>query len=628
MSRTIEPPRNALGRLRTPLTAGESAVLEFFDQYLPEAWEIYVQPHLNGLRPDFVLLNPRVGIAVFEVKDWDLSALPYHWRMSGAGMPVLWAKDRQGNPFPVMDDPVAKADRYRRAVSELYCPSVGYQAASNHQKLAMVTSGVIMAKCRTDAAKRFFEREREKRGMLHPALARYYPLSGGDCLGEGCLYEVFPEALCYGSMMMTERHAEDLRRWLVEPDFAAAQRRPLELDDRQRALVKTRTDSGYRRIRGPAGSGKSTVLAGRAGELAAQGRDVLVVSYNITLGHWLRDMAVRYPLPGRRLVDRTVWTWFHRLCRDLCFDARLEEDYKGLRSKGDSAEAHETGLPRLAGRALELIRAHDESDSWWFDAVLVDEGQDFRPDWWALLRRLCRPGGEMMLVADRAQDVYERSVFWTEQVMNGAGFSGPWSELGPSYRLPTEITPYVRDFLARYAPDRENTVPVAAESSLPGFCNLRWVQVHRPDDLARTCVDELLRLPESAQLGKLAFAELHLLVPNHELGMQCVRLLNRQAVHCCHTFGRSDDERRPRKMAFFTGDPSVKGCTIHSFKGWEARAIVLAIEQANANQMALYYVALTRLQRNDLGSYLTVVCADSNLRSFGEAWPEYLDASP
>jgi hypothetical protein len=45
--------------------------------YLPIDWEIYVQPHLNGLRPDFVLLNPRIGIAVFEVKDWDLSAMGY-----------------------------------------------------------------------------------------------------------------------------------------------------------------------------------------------------------------------------------------------------------------------------------------------------------------------------------------------------------------------------------------------------------------------------------------------------------------------------------------------------------------------------------------------------------------------
>jgi len=44
---------------------------------LPPSWEIYLQPHLNGLRADFVLRHPRNGVAVFEVKDWDLDAMDY-----------------------------------------------------------------------------------------------------------------------------------------------------------------------------------------------------------------------------------------------------------------------------------------------------------------------------------------------------------------------------------------------------------------------------------------------------------------------------------------------------------------------------------------------------------------------
>ena len=46
----------------------------------------------------------------------------------------------------------------------------------------------------------------------------------------------------------------------------------------------------------------------------------------------------------------------------------------------------------------------------------------------------------MMLVADRAQDIYETGAFWTEEVMGGAGFSGPWNELKISYRMPPALT--------------------------------------------------------------------------------------------------------------------------------------------------------------------------------------------
>ena len=65
--RIVEPPRDQLDQLLTPLTDGERKVIDLFDQKLSAEWEIYVQPHLNGLRPDIVLLHPRVGVAVFEV---------------------------------------------------------------------------------------------------------------------------------------------------------------------------------------------------------------------------------------------------------------------------------------------------------------------------------------------------------------------------------------------------------------------------------------------------------------------------------------------------------------------------------------------------------------------------------
>ena len=74
MGRLISPIEEEIPNLKTRPTAGELCVLQFFRSNLNDNWEIYFQPHLNGCRPDFVLLNPNVGIGVFEVKDWDLKA--------------------------------------------------------------------------------------------------------------------------------------------------------------------------------------------------------------------------------------------------------------------------------------------------------------------------------------------------------------------------------------------------------------------------------------------------------------------------------------------------------------------------------------------------------------------------
>src|SRR5438067_11987264 len=119
MTRFVSPPKSELGRLRQPLTAGELQVFEFFDRHLDPAWEIYIQPHLNGLRPDFVLLHPNVGIAVFEVKDWNLDAMPYFVR-NECGSPSLWSTHQHGKPFRVRDNPVEQGARYKREILSLH----------------------------------------------------------------------------------------------------------------------------------------------------------------------------------------------------------------------------------------------------------------------------------------------------------------------------------------------------------------------------------------------------------------------------------------------------------------------------------------------------------------------------
>lgn len=99
MTRIVDPPRDQFKKLPTPLEAGERKVIDLFDRKLPPKWEIYVQPHLNGLRPDIVLLHPDVGVAVFEVKDWDLGAMRYYAKEDETGNCALWARHQNGTSF-------------------------------------------------------------------------------------------------------------------------------------------------------------------------------------------------------------------------------------------------------------------------------------------------------------------------------------------------------------------------------------------------------------------------------------------------------------------------------------------------------------------------------------------------
>lgn len=56
----IHPSWPELNALKVKLTDGEYALAKFLDDYLPQLWEIYAQPFLNGDRPDIIVLNPQI----------------------------------------------------------------------------------------------------------------------------------------------------------------------------------------------------------------------------------------------------------------------------------------------------------------------------------------------------------------------------------------------------------------------------------------------------------------------------------------------------------------------------------------------------------------------------------------
>ncbi len=615
VDRFVSPPVKDLLNLRQQLTPGEKMVFDIFNQHLGSKWEIYIQPHLNGLRPDFVLLNPDVGIAVFEVKDWNLSAMHYGVDNRKGKPPLLWA-EKDGKHFSLQkDNPVEKVHLYRNEIFNLYCPRLNSKAG-----FATITAGIIFPFCPEKHLHALLEPCLEYRGMTeYPA---YSPVSGAESIATENLRRIFPESNRNTSRLMNEDLTKDMRNWLVEPDFAATQRMPIELDRNQLAFVTTRTQSGYRRIRGAAGSGKSLILAARAAELIQQQKNVLVVTFNITLLHYLMDVAVRYPGGSGRTRQDITWLNFHLWCRRVCMENDAEEEYKSL-WKGDSKEVLNWGLPALASSVLTKA-----VDSALYDAVLVDEGQDFLPNWWGVLRKVCKPEGEMLLVADATQDIYGTAGSWTDEAMTGAGFHGKWSELDVSYRMPVEALNEAASFAAHYLPEGSRIVPRFAQSAqllLIPPCHLRWVH-YTGSHAAQICCNEILRLFTRAGSEGSAVADTTFLCDSKTLGQDVVFLLEGKGIRCVHTYDEDEKESRRQKMGFYMGDARVKATTLHSFKGWEARTLVLYTgREVTPASLALLYTGLTRLKRHPDGSFLTVISKSYELNEYGKSWHDYVE---
>ena len=579
--------------LRQPLTSGERTVADSLYSGLSDPWEIYLQPHINGMIPDFVLLHPSRGVVILEVKDW-----------SGSG------PDKR-----TLHSAIATSEMRVREIADLYCPVIveHYRGRVRHRFVFPYLSR---------EAFRDLSRNLEKW-----VPAQFITLENLD----ESLRDNIQRALSRRVSDDVINATDDLRLWFTEPKFIEDQRRPVILDSRQEELLNQ--DPARRVINGPAGSGKSQLIAARAAKLARAGKRVLVLSFNLTLVNYLRDLAVRCPdpsLPSRAIRENVIFLNFHQLAKRICIEAGFHDEYAALWVGSDpdrKRAALKTGLANLLRRVLDGRKGKYQT----YDAVLIDEGQDFRPGWLQAIPGLLSEKGQMWVAVDLTQDIYEEGEHWPGGLFPGLGFRQP-AKLEGSYRLHPTVASlaakFAEDHLQRTlvdSPDR----PTEEQRELGDFSGqpprLRWIQMQKDIEvaaLAPVYFREIWGL--HTELLDPAIAEIVFLCSTHELGLAIIKELSKKDVKVRHTFDKDSDPPRRQKMAFFKGDSRIKGTTIHSFKGWESRVLLMHIplRQTESNRR-LVYTGLTRLLNSRFGSALTVLCQDPDLESYGQNWPEF-----
>lgn len=626
MFRTISPPKSDWDKLRQPLEIGERQFIEYLDNKLHRNWEIYIQPHLNGLCPDVVILNPTVGIGVFEVKNWNLKAMDYSLKEDNYEMTQLQAVNNSGVKFQYYPNPVDQLLRYKKEIVDLYSFGLNFE---KYGSLA-VNVGLVLPSANKEEAEELFLRIFKSRNQKVFNLVEEGAENYNNCiitqenLSEDIKF-VLPTGITrFSSKFMNKVIADQLRIWLIEPESNIEQRTPINYNTKQLDYVSSRTKSGYRRIRGSAGSGKSVVLVGRAVKLMEENKKVLVVNFNITMLNYLQDLAVRINPQARRKV---TWLNFHNLCGRLCGEAGLNQEVAKLFEQS-------VGFPdndqycSLVHEAID--RFSDDYENYKYDAILVDEGQDFSLEWWNILRRLLTDNGEMLLVADSTQDIYEQATLWTDESMQGAGFRGDWVELEGTYRLPDKLIPLVVNFSDTYLPTEMVNTPVKAQMEINfNKTYLGWEQVN---SLSLNIIENIILSIRDFLIDKqeLSMNDISILVQDKSVGKDVCIVLDKIGLKHINIFSFNEDSKtsikqeRARKMTFYKGSTRIKVCTIHSFKGWESKAILLFLNKAEeVHDYSLIYTGLTRLKSTE-SSLMKVVCSIPNLASYSQKWPNDL----
>lgn len=360
--------------------ASERKVFERLRQ-LPDPWLViharrFLLPANAGREPaegevDFLVLDPDRGYIGLEVKGGGV-------RRDGA---VWYSTDRHGQDHRIKD-PGRQAQNAVHAIDRYLSQQASFRALRTRIRFGW---GVVLP-------------DVDVTESLGPDLPRDVVIDRGDLRSPtSALNHVFRSHALTGPPVMLE--AQKAFMAALAPHFRLLPSLAARIDDDEPILVRltdeqmeildTLTHFPRVAVQGGAGTGKTLVAMEKARRLRQAGLRVLYLCYNRPLADFLAARASDFSVKS-----------FHDLCHDLAKSAGVP--FKPAQAPDAEQRFWEEQAPELLMQALDIY-----PDERW-DAVIVDEGQDFRELWWLVVEKLLRDPkeGTLWVFFDPAQNIY------------------------------------------------------------------------------------------------------------------------------------------------------------------------------------------------------------------------------
>ncbi|MFD2256316.1 3'-5' exonuclease [Luteolibacter algae] len=574
------------------VTPGERRLGQRLNSYLEDDYLVWFNVPVGRTRryPDYVVLHPRRGLLVLEVKDWKISDF---LKFSNDRWEVQLAGKRQ-----TVASPLEQARQYMiEIVNQLQVdPQLRETEGNYYGKLVFPYGwGVVFPNItRKQWNELLSEHEQD---LILPARR----LICQDEMQESTDPMIFQEKLWgmfeYDFKRTMTLPQIDRVRWHLFPEVRIDERKQAELFeeeeiapdlikvlDMQQEQLARNLGKGHRVIHGVAGSGKTLILGYRCVQLAdTLALPVLVLCYNVSLAARLKHF-----IEAKGLSEKVHIRSFHEWCGEML------RAYQAPLRDGDGEHWERQVESVIEGVEIGLIpRAQ-------YGAVMIDEGHDFEPQWLKLVVQMVDPATDsFLLLYDDAQSIYRKK--------KGLGFSlssvgvkaaGRTTILRLNYRNSREILKFAYDFakgsFGSATADEDHIPLIEPESagisrSKPAFKMLS--RFADECDYAIRCVN--------------AWRERG--VPANEIAIICFQEWQGEAVSA---------QLANRRIAhLWTGapggkksyDPSAEKITVitaQSSKGLEFQSVIVLgtgvlndEEDVTSDLTRLLYVAMTRAKR-------------------------------
>lgn len=601
-------------------TEGEWFLIRNLTENLSDEYEIYFQPFLNGSMPDIIIAKRNAGIAIIEVKDWNLSAYSLdvnnNWIVS---------KEQQK-----IKSPFQQVFNYKKTLFDIQLNALAEKRALNRDIFKMIDCYVYFHKSsQEDINTLYNEALRELRNKKNENTDGYkngyIQYSNYEKQRKYLDHKTYQfnrdkkNALSFGNIITRiHNHLEqersffaddiyyEFRRYLKPPFHTSHKGIELEYNKKQSDLIISQPIC--QKIKGVAGSGKTTVLAKRAVNAHKRHNDkILILTYNKSLCNYIRDRI-------SDVRENFDWNFFH-ICNYHLFIVQQVNTSSLYTGDEDS----KINWNRVVSDE-KLFDGHEyELDK--YKTILVDEIQDYDPAWIKIIKKyFLSKDGEMVLFGDDSQNIYGHPIKvkkLNETIVSGFG---RWKSLTESLRSKhgCKVLYLAADFQKKYILPKYDVDAIAHKDkysqmymfdTVTGWvCNdfdvgldkiynkiFEYIQQHEthPNDIVIIAKEVSLLRKLDQKIRDQTNEKTDTTFESEETYQE---LKNRNKNDTSVLDSRLEQIRKSKKFAFNANSGLLKLSTVHSFKGFESSTVIYIVTEYDNDEMV--YTGITRSKKD------------------------------
>ncbi|MFT7184773.1 MAG: superfamily I DNA and RNA helicase [Pseudohongiellaceae bacterium] len=424
-------------RLKVKPTEGELFLLEHLTEHLSDDYELYYEPFLNGDRPDIVIIRKNHGVTIIEVKDWDLDKYSVdennHWFEGNNGAkirsPFQQVFQYKHNLFGLHLNAQAEKKAANLNFYNIIHPYVYFHYATKSRKDSFYSNVENMLKDKMYTQHSKFRNIKisidayEKNTQYIERKQQQVRKNKSIAVTHDSLRKI-TNSLDSKHFLFEDSIYQELKRCLNPPYHLANQGKDISYDKKQQLLIVSST--GYQKIKGVAGSGKTMVLSKRAVNAHKRHDEaVLVLTFNKTLKSYIHDKI-------SEVRENFSWDSFciinyHLFIKQMLNQTGIDDNPPEGSSREQTDEYYKTLFSNL------LLFDGKEAGLTKYKSIFIDEVQDYMPEWIKIIRKcFLAEEGEMVLFCDENQSIYERDSDENKcLIMQGFG---RWENLNTTYR--------------------------------------------------------------------------------------------------------------------------------------------------------------------------------------------------